>query len=495
MAQHPDILLFFSDQHHARFGGFAGSPDIRTPNLDRIASRGVTCTAAYTNCPLCVPARSALLTGQLPSQTHIYSNSDCIDSNQATFLHALGAAGYETVLCGRMHFNGPDQRHGFTRRIAPDITPMHLGVGPIGKGAVPFAGSYGMGGCLSIIGGGTSPVLEYDKHVIQAALAYLQEDHQRPQCLVVGTYGPHFPYVGPPEYYEHYLQTLVPPRSWFEEPAPHPVLDAKRSRQAIRRSNVTAQEEPVDDRIALKARAAYAAMVTRLDEQIGEVYEAWTGRLLRTGRQGLFVYTSDHGDTCGEHRIFGKQTFYEGSAAVPMLFAGAGLPPGRRVHTPVSLVDLSPTLCTLAGAQTPPQPAGEDIRPLLSEDGEAPADRNVLCEFNTTDTEGERLAGRMIRRGKRKLVHYHGRDEFDQLFDLAEDPDELVNRLHDEPSVAADLKESLTARWAPEAILHQQRLRRDHHCLISQWGAEHHPEQPDTWQVPAYAQRFPDDAI
>ena len=110
---HPDILLFMSDQHAPQFMGGAEIP-VDTPNLDVLRREGTSFNETYTACPLCVPARMAMLSGTRPSHTGIFTNVDTLPDTQPTFLHHLAAAGYETVLVGRMHFIGQDQRHGFT---------------------------------------------------------------------------------------------------------------------------------------------------------------------------------------------------------------------------------------------------------------------------------------------------------------------------------------------------------------------------------------------
>ena len=102
----PDLLLFFSDQHHVRYSGFAGDSLARTPNLDALAKDGTVFESAYTSCPICVPARCSFLTTQLPSRIGIFGNTGAIRGDQPTFMHSLAAEGYETVLCGRMHFKG-----------------------------------------------------------------------------------------------------------------------------------------------------------------------------------------------------------------------------------------------------------------------------------------------------------------------------------------------------------------------------------------------------
>ena len=120
-----DICLFFSDQHAFLQQHYVGNGILRTPNLDRIASEGVAFMNNYTPYPLCVPARMSLMSGQLASKCGVMGNFSVLDSSRATFAHSLNSIGYETVLCGRMHFVGPDQRHGFSKRIAGDITPIY----------------------------------------------------------------------------------------------------------------------------------------------------------------------------------------------------------------------------------------------------------------------------------------------------------------------------------------------------------------------------------
>ncbi len=221
----PDILVFMTDQHNACISETAGDPYVSTPNLTRLAADGTEFSNAYTSCPLCVPARSSMLTGQLPSRNGIFTNSGIISSEQATFVHGLAAAGYETVLCGRMHFLGPDQFHGFTRRLVGDFTPCFHGRGGSCRADLgPYVGTPA-GDFTKLYGGGTSPVLEYDHAVIEAALDYLAEPHDRPVFLLVGTYGPHHTFVAPPELYRSYLDRIEPPDpASLDHLALHPAL-------------------------------------------------------------------------------------------------------------------------------------------------------------------------------------------------------------------------------------------------------------------------------
>ena len=487
----PDILLFFSDQHHARYSGFAGHPVVETPNLDRLAQRGTVFSCAYTAAPLCVPGRSAMLTGQLPSHSGIYTNGGIVPSDQATFLHSLAARGYETVLCGRMHFKGPDQRHGFSKRIFGDITPVsgtdHQGWA---EELGPYAGGkLGMGGCVDIIGGGNSPVLEYDRAVMRAAREYLAQDHERPQCIVVGTYGPHFPYVAPPELYRQYREQVSLPDSWRDEgDCRHPMTEKKKQRTRV--CPETGEEQEVTEEDVLAARAAYFGMITQLDAQIGEVRESWEAYLDRMDRDGVFIYTSDHGDTCGEHGIFGKQTFFEGSAAIPMIFEGTGVDVGAECDSPASIMDVGPTLCELTGATPPPAQDGASLAASLRGAGE-PEGRYVLCEF-IEGHDGEPVPGRMIRRGRWKLITYAHPDGAPMLFDVENDPAEINDLSADHPDVVEELRSLLAQNWEVDRIVERHIERCEQRQAVARGGGMPPVPEEERWTVDESARKLPE---
>jgi len=490
-----DIVLHFdiianadSASHHgvlAKIAAFANHRSVanmgKVPNFGALANDGTVCSTAYTACPICVPSRMSLLTGQLPAHNGVYGNQDTFPTDQATFLHSLGAAGYETVLVGRMHFKGSDQRHGFSKRVHGDITHPYAG-GIVADDL--FGGSFGMPGCMDLAGGGTSPVLEYDRSVVRAALDYLAHDHDRPQAIVVGTYGPHFPYVAPPGDFTYYCERVGVPASWDPEGQDeNPLLDAKRQRH--RRNPHSRQEEPVGTELMLAARCAYHGMITEQDRLVGQVREAWAAFLERQQRPGVFVYGSDHGDTCGEHGIFGKQTFYEASARVPLVFAGTGIPAGERIAQPVSLLDVGPTLCALGGAEPPPEQDGISLLPLFQGGAEDP-DRPVYSDW-LQNYQGDLVAGRMVRQGRWKYVHYEHPDLPDQLFDVEADPAELTNRAKQEPDRCRQLGELLWQDWDPAAMAADQRRKRAHQALVGRWYAQVGPryDEAEVWPVPA----------
>lgn len=421
-----DILLYMSDQHSYRLQGYAGDPLVRTPNLDRLASEGVAMTNAMTACPLCVPARASMISGQLPSNNGVLFNFGSLPSDQATFLHCLNAAGYDTILCGRMHFVGPDQRHGYSSRIAGDRTPVfHNGV-PAPKrpdGSPSRVTGYDENGSVRYIGAGDSPVLAYDRYVVQHALDYLAEDHERPQFITVGTYGPHFPYVAPPELYNYY----------YDKVNLSDVSDTFDGGDAL-----AGKMQEADPEVARAARAAYYGMVELQDRHIGAVYDAFQAYLKRTGREGIFLYVSDHGDMNGTHGYYGKQVFYDPAVHIPFLVQGAGIARGKTIDSPVSLLDVGPTVCELAGVEQLPGD-GKSLAPQLT-DGTDDPDRMVVSELYTYLPDGRTSLGRMVKWKDWKYYAYSGLENDPHLYNCRQDPNEEHNVAADHPEIEEKMK-------------------------------------------------------
>lgn len=461
------ILLFLSDQHNAAVSSHAGHPVVETPHLDRLASEGTVFTDSVTPCPLCVPARVSFLSGYLPSRNGAFTNSAAIPEDHATWLHGLVAAGYQTVLCGRMHFVGEDQRHGFTDRIFSDFTPQFWQSGrKFNQDLGPYAGTLDASESTlkAVGGGGLSPVLAYDKAVVERARRYLEErKDERPLCLVVGTYGPHNPYVCSRELFEKYAPLADLPRAFGAASATDTVLTRARrlemSQQTVR-----------------SVRAAYYGMVETLDAQIGAVRDAWDRFIDRNGSRGVFVYASDHGDHIGERNVLGKQTLLEPSVRIPMMFQGGGIPAGELRRDLASLLDLGPTFCALAGAPVPPRQDGRD----LFAPGAAASERPVFSEFMDT-LDGRPVFCRMIRQGPWKLVTHHGADIEDQLFNLERDPGECQNLAASEPALLRELRSRAWDDIDPEAVVDRHLEKRLHAELLVAAGDRMGPPETEVW--------------
>jgi len=483
----PNILLIVSDQHRRDWLGSAGGHRARlvhTPNLDALAARGLTFDAAYCAYPICGPSRMALMTGRRASRIGMFVNEHTLRSDVPTFAHALGRAGYETVLCGRMHFSGIDQRHGFERRLVGDLNASYGGGPERHRNTEKWESSNSVR-AATVGRGGDADTVRYDMEVAEAASHYLTDrttrGEERPLLMVTGFFQPHHPFVAPPEDYERALARL---EAVGDEPAPVPSDDHPHLQDL--RGNRCGGELDADQ--VRRARAAYAGMIDHLDRLIGQVLEAARSLPGPT----LVIYTSDHGEMAGDQKLWGKTVFPEASVGVPMIMAPLSadhpipdlpLTARRTVRAPVSLLDLAPTLAGIAGAPALPGIDGVDLTPLLRDPDDAPfAQRAVLSELCIRFPTGDgRLAVNepataMIRRGPWKLVYYHpnGRDWEDpvSLHNLAEDPLEQHNRAHDPAcaEVRRELLERLRAEWDPDWVDAEANARAFDLAYTTAWG-------------------------
>ena len=483
----PDILLFMTDQHAGRYMGCDGGM-VDTPNLDALVADGTRFANCYTACPLCVPARMSMLAGRLPTRIGATANNQTLAETTPTFLFPLVEAGYETVLIGRMHFIGKDLRHGFLKRIGGDMTPTSW-VPPrqqVMEERGKLAATFSSGGCLDVVGGGASPVRYYNDDIVEEALAYLAQPHEKPQFIIVGTFGPHFPYVADPALYRKYLARGWLPENWNKTPdfiEDNPWL--------------AAHQKPADERTARRAAAAYCALVEETDRQVGRVREAFENWAARNGRKAVFGYLSDHGDTVGAFNIYGKQTFFEDSARVPLLLCGQGIPRGRVVQQNVSLMDLGPTVCAAAGTRYSGRFVdGEDLTPFFAEELPVGDDRIVMSQYiesrggtNPWVASGAAAApeefayAAMARSGRWKYVFYHGQEKQAMLFDLEADPYERENLLHACPQVTARLRSALLEAADPETAeqdhADRNRMNRWLRCVERQTG----PAADERWKA------------
>ena len=482
MADRPNILLIVSDQHSPRVMGCAGDGVVRTPHLDALAERGTRFEHAYCASPLCVPSRMTMMTGRHCSDIRVWTNSCYLGSEEPTFAHALGAAGYQTVLSGRMHFMGPDQRHGFHERIIGDIGAYN----PTGsgKGNLPPQLSAGSGQkriAVEVAGPGRTAYQAYDEAVLEATARWLGErgasDDDRPFLLTMGGVLPHCPFVAREDLYEYYYERVeMPeiPEGYFENL--HPAMKAWRELRGV---------EGLSDEQIRKARAGYYGLVEHFDEIVGGVLRA-------LGESGMaddtiVIYVSDHGESAGNNGLWWKSQFSEDGCGVPMIVAGPGIPAGERRSEVVSLLDVAPTLTNLAGAPELPLISGQSLLPLLGgEPGAAPWRDEAIAELIGIDAAYAH-PGRMIRRGPWKLIHYEGHEPM--LFNLDEDPKEFVDRAGDPAcrDVRSYLHDRVLAGWRPGEALRTLRDRKARFGLVRDWTRNWRGiprDEKDFWWAP-----------
>ena len=481
MKKSPNILVIMSDQHTATAMGCAGDPFIRTPNLDRLAAQGMRFTNAYCPSPLCVPSRMSFMSGRSPSRNQVWTNQATLSSTIPTWAHALGVVGYDTALIGRMHFLGPDQRHGFMERPIAEGTARHPGAPEHGGPRytrLPQATAGQSRISFEKAGRGNSFYQHYGNEVTDVACRYLRErsDMDRPFAAVTGYLLPHCTYIGPKEAFDYYYERIDTSVESGDTPACIRAIVDRKSRQLT----PAATEHQLH-----VARAAYYAMIEHMDADIGRILDV----LDETGQDDntLVIYCSDHGDMMGHHGLWSKKVFYDRAAEVPFLARLPGtIPAGAACDSLCSLIDLTPTFVEMTDAK-PMDTDGESLVPLLR-GGEQPA-RVVTSEV--ADVNGGRFewVGKMVRRGPWKLWRHQtvdGEDYPPVLVNLEDDPEEQTNRARD-PDCAVlvtELSEHLHTNWNPAQVSATVKEQLQDWKLLTSWARTVKPTLPDTYVWP-----------
>jgi len=474
----PNILFVMADQLSALATSPYGNSDVLTPNMERLAAGGTVFERSYCNSPLCAPSRASMMTGQLSGRLPVNDNSEELPSMTPTFVHHLRRAGYVTSLSGKMHFVGADQLHGFEERLTTDIYPADFmwtkywpaqGDPPRRVGAPgdqEVGPSYDRQMAQMVKESGPIPwsyQLEYDEEVHFRALERLRRLGRRqglsaaqPWFLCVSFTHPHDPYVATPEYWDRYdgMDFVMP-----EEPPPG--YEPHVSDIWVNTYHGVDRVAPTREDI-YRSRRGYYANTSYIDDKLG----ALVNEVERLGMADdtIIVFTSDHGDQCGEHGMWFKRIWHENATRVPFIVMGPGVAQGQRVAENISLVDLYPTILDLAQIEQPTQGEGflppldgRSVAPFLR--GERPPEwpDGVIIENNS---EGTIKPIRVLIKGHCKFVYVHERP--DQLFDLANDPNEWHNVI-DDPAyreTAAAMRAELMANWDPD--------EEERHVLASQ---------------------------
>ena len=470
-----NILLVMSDQHGWMNTGCADERQ-DTPHLQRIAEDGVLFDHCYCNAPLCVPSRMSFLTGLMPSELGIFNNDSVLLSDVPTLAHELGRMGYETVLIGRMHFKGDDQRHGFDQHLYGDITSQYWGTG--GRSRRDFgiyAGTTNRLHCTEVAGGGISPVMVYDENVWQQAMNFLQrwetEGRAQPLFLLVGFYGPHFPFVCKEELYHKYQ------KRWSLEEC---------GREAVM-SALSCYEDYIQECEAERmrnCRAAYSGLVERLDEYTGALYDRF--RQACKDKNHLFVYLSDHGEQLGKRGIFGKQSLYEHAVRVPLVMEGTGIAPGL-CQEPVGLLDVSRTILSLGALSNREESEADGWHQGKRIDLEHPDfGRHWIRIQQMLEQKGAPVLAEAAVLGQYKVVQISGQW---YVYDLEADPMEERNLMESWPDKGQELVRmaELAGCFADsdqrKSLVEQERKTRARHKRLKEWGRAKSPREWGTIHI------------
>jgi choline-sulfatase len=414
----PNILIVMVDQLAPAFLPIYGHRVVKAPHLEALARQAVVFDSAYCNSPLCSPSRAVFMTGRLPSRSGVYDNAAEFRADIPTYAHHLRNLGYRTILSGKMHFCGPDQLHGFERRLTTDIYPADYGWTPDWDHPLERPDWYH--NMSSVTQAGLcvrTNQLDFDDEVTFTAERALYEiarsNDKRPFLLVASLTHPHDPFAIPEKYWSRYRDEDI------DMPGP-PLAHDKFDPHSLRIRHVCAMDaETVTDAQIRDARHAYYGAIAYVDDNLGQLMEAL--RATKLEKDTIVVFLSDHGEMLGERGLWFKMTFFEGGARVPLLISAQKYAP-RRVAASVSLADLLPTLVDLAGGDSAALAGSIDGRSLRGHLEGAGGHDEVIGEYLA---EGAIAPVVMIRRAQWKYIH--SAPDPDQLYDLSADPGERDN--------------------------------------------------------------------
>ena len=406
----PNIVFVLADQWRAKATGYESDPNVKTPNLDKLAKRGLNFRNTVSVCPVCTPYRASLMTGRYPTSTGMFLNDLHLPDEALCMAEIFKSAGYATAYIGKWHLDGQgrgafiprERRQGWDYWKGAECDHNYLkshyyeGDSNVKK----FWNGYDA----------------YDQTRDAQAYLHYQAATNKPFVLMVAYGTPHFPHHTAPED----MKALYPPASLRLE------------------SNVTGDENKIREELQ-----GYYAHCTALDRCVGDLLATLdeTGQSTNT----IFVFTADHGEMMGSHGIrpCTKQVAWDESARVPFLMSLPGNVPARTIATPLTTPDILPTLLGLTGSTKPATLEGEDLSGLINESSER--DRSALY-MQVSPFNAATVAYRAIRTASNTLIRQ--KEAPTLLFNDATDPFQMDN-VAEKPDYAA-LRKKLDAQLDAE---------------------------------------------
>ncbi len=437
----PNVLFIISDDLNNSVGSY-GHPLVKTPNIDRLAERGVRFERAYCQYPLCGPSRNSMLTGLYPNSSGILTNAKIFRQTipqHISLPQAFRLEGYFASRIGKLYHYSVPKSIGTNGHDDPGSWELELnpaGCDRLLEEPDIFTLRPGnFGGTLSWYASPRGDELHTDGLLANDAIWVLERcarDRHRPFFLALGFYRPHTPYVAPAPYFAGYPKGDMPLVEGVEE-------DVKDLPPLALGSHKKEHELLTDD-LRQQAIQAYFASITFMDAQVGRVLDSLDSLGLTDNT--IVVFTSDHGYHLGEHGLWQKMSLFEESARVPLIIAAPGIgKPGSVAKTPVGLIDLYPTLAELCGVEAPDNLQGQSLAPML-------ADPNVVGRGWTisqvTRRGKPRVFGFTIRTPRWRYTEWDHAQQGRELYDHEKDPLEQTN-LANAPK-HADLLTDLSAK-------------------------------------------------
>jgi choline-sulfatase len=438
-----NVVFILSDQHNVEFSGCYGGPT-RTPNLDELAAGGARFEAAYCNSPLCTPSRASMFSGRYVHETGYWDNATPYDGKIPGWGHYFHGKNVAFNIVGKVDLQeGIDHGIGNQRcvKLRHNFDPFTF----YRNDKVPRYSHLANPWVVSPRPEGT--LWERDDKITKEAIRWLKEDrpNDRPWVLDVHYFHPHPRYEPVRSRFEYYLKTLPEDiAEKYRQPCDdlHPV-DQAQSFHSCGYMKPDTEIRPM--------HAGYHAQIEETDLEIGRVLNALEELGLR--EDTLVIYSSDHGEMARAHGTLGKIALYDDAARVPLIVNGPGIPAEVICETPVSLIDIYPTVSEAVGIPSACFARGRSVLGLARD--EADPERPDFV-FSESHGNGRITGTFMIRHGDWKLLEYVGYDPV--LFNLKDDPEELNNLVATESGMESvqqqlyALRRRLSSVCSPEAV-------------------------------------------
>ncbi len=439
-AKRPNVLLIVSDDLNVALGCY-GHPLVQSPNIDKLAARGVRFERAYCQFPLCNPSRASFLTGLRPDQTGVLENATHFRKNvpeHVTLPQAFQKAGYFVARVGKLYHYGVPGQIGTDGLDDPPSWQKVVNPRGRDKDDEPsiFTLTKGQfGGTLSWLAADGSDEDQTDGIGANEAIKLLEANKDRPFFLACGFYRPHTPFVAPKQYFEKYPREKIPlaeerADDWDDIPA---AASTKKKEQEVLVGNKELTRECLQ---------AYYSSITFMDAQVGRVLDALDRLALADNT--IVVFVSDHGYHLGEHGMWQKQSLFEPSARVPLVIADPRAKAnGKSVQHVVELVDLYPTLADLCEVEPQATLPGISLKKQLS-DPSQPTKEAALTQVRRGNPGAKKgnavVHGYSIRTAGFRYTEWGAGEKGIELYDEQNDPHEFTNLAKD-PKFADTLHE------------------------------------------------------
>lgn len=466
-----NIVFVLTDQQRFDTLEALGNPVIKTPALNGLVRNGICFTRAYSPCPVCVPARYALLSGKMPHESGCYDNISMPDGNRS-IMEALAEAGYQTHGVGKMHFTFPNtgihSMWGFASRdiseemSGPANDDFHRSLQQAGYGHV------------------------HDPHGVRSEMYYIPQPSQLPAHLHNTTWvaDKSIEFLkrrdrGKPFFL---MTSFIKPHPPFESPTPWNKLYRAAEMPLPKRpegmerllgfwnkvqNRYKYRDQGTDDHLLKTIKAAYYGAISFIDYHLNRLLEYIKAEGL--AKDTLIVYTSDHGELLGDYNSFGKRCFLDSAARIPLIMHGPDVPKGAVCPAPVTLADLFPTVLQYAGVQTDRPCSGASLLDIAA--------GAVRRDVAYGQFQQGSLASYMAVSERYKYI-YSAADDKEWLFDFAIDPQETSNKARN------PMYRRVTERMRSRIIRYYQEAGYTEPVDGDAWkpyARQHMPDDPDAY--------------